>query len=84
MSHLDHGHVVFVPVFFLNGVLNRGCLVFMFSLHFSGSKLLINLRRQFRVRKICVREILFTQCFCTDLQYFHFVFRITILNVRMF
>ena len=32
--------------------LNRGCLVYMFSLHFSGSKFLINLGRQYRVRKI--------------------------------
>ena len=38
--------------------LNRGCLIYMFSLRFSGSKFLINLRRQsrllkfFRVRKI--------------------------------
>ena len=31
---------------------NRGCLVYIFSLRFSGSKFLINLRRQFRVRKI--------------------------------
>ena len=31
---------------------NRGCLFYMFSLRFSGSKFLINLRRQFRVRKI--------------------------------
>ena len=30
---------------------NRGCLVYMFSLRFSGSNFLINLRRQFRVRK---------------------------------
>ena len=36
----------------LNRDLNRGCLVYMFSLRFSGSKFLINLRRQFRVRKI--------------------------------
>ena len=36
-----------------NRDLNRGCLVCMFSLRFSGSKFLINLRRQFRVRKIC-------------------------------
>ena len=34
-----------------NRNLNRGCLVYMFSLRFSGSKFLINLRRQFRVRK---------------------------------
>ena len=33
-------------------ILNHGCLVYMFSLCFSGSKFLINLRRQFRVRKI--------------------------------
>ena len=32
--------------------LNRGCLVYMFSLRFSGSKCLISLRRQFRVRNI--------------------------------
>ena len=32
--------------------LNRGYLVYMFSLRFSGSKFLINSRRQFRVRKI--------------------------------
>ena len=32
--------------------LNRGRLVYLFSLRFSGSKFLINLRRQFRVRKI--------------------------------
>ena len=31
---------------------NRGCLAYMFSLRFSGSNFLINLRRQFRVRKI--------------------------------
>ena len=59
-----------------NRDLNRGCLVYMFSLHFSGSKFLINLRRQFRVRKIC-----FTHCL-RDLQSFHFVFKITILIMR--
>ena len=35
-----------------NRDLNRGCLVYMFSLRFSESKFFINLRRQFRVRKI--------------------------------
>ena len=35
-----------------NRDLNRSCLVYMFSLRFSGSKFLINLRRQFRARKI--------------------------------
>ena len=38
--------------FLFNHDLNHGCLVYMFSLGFSGSKFLINLRRQFRVRKI--------------------------------
>ena len=38
--------------FQFNRDLNRGCLVYIFSLRFSGSKFLINLRRQFRVRKI--------------------------------
>ena len=32
--------------------LNGGCMVYMFSLRFSGSKFLINLQRQFCVRKI--------------------------------
>ena len=35
-----------------NRDLNRGCLAYMFSLCLSGSKLLTNLRRQFRARKI--------------------------------
>ena len=34
---------------------NRGCLAYMFSLRVSGSKFLINLRRQFRVRKTLVQ-----------------------------
>ena len=38
--------------FLFNRDLNRSCLVYMFSLSFSGSKFLINLRQQFRVRKI--------------------------------
>ena len=36
----------------ISAPLNRGCLIYTFSLRFSGSKFLINLRRQFRVRKI--------------------------------
>ena len=56
--------------------MNRGCMVYMFSLRFSGSKFLINLRRQFRVRKIFR-----TQSFA-DLQSFHFVFKITISKIR--
>ena len=35
-----------------NRDLNRGCLLYMFPVRFSGSKLLVNLRWQFRVRKI--------------------------------
>ena len=48
-----------------NRDLNRGCLVCMFSLRFSGSKFLINLRQQFYVRKIFfrVRKIFRTQFF---------------------
>ena len=38
--------------FLFNVDLNRGYLVYRFSLRFLGSKLSINLRRQFRVRKI--------------------------------
>ena len=37
---------------FFNRDLNRGCLVYMFTLRFSGSKFLINLQQQFRARKI--------------------------------
>ena len=38
-------------VCFFNRNLYHGCLVYMFSLRFSGRIFLINLRRQFRVRK---------------------------------
>ena len=44
--------VLFVDdIHIFNRDLNRGCLVYMFSLRFSGSKFLTNLR-QFGVRKI--------------------------------
>ena len=47
-----------------NRDLNRGCLIYMFSLRFSGSKFLINLQRQFRVVKFFrVREIVHTKGF---------------------
>ena len=36
----------------LNRYLSRSCLVYMFSLRFSGGKFLINLQQQFRVQKI--------------------------------
>ena len=42
---------ILVNLAIFNRDLNRDCLVYMFSLYFSGSKYLINLRRQFRVRK---------------------------------
>ena len=42
----------YFPNHIFNRDLNGGCLVFMFSLHFSGSQFLINLQQQFRVRKI--------------------------------
>ena len=54
----------------LNRDLNRGCLVYMFSLRFPGSKFLIILRRQFRVRKIFHTQV------------FVFVFKITIPKMR--
>ena len=38
-------------ILFFNRDLNRGCLASMFSLRLSGSKFLINLQPQFRVRK---------------------------------
>ena len=65
-----------VDIHIFNRDLNRGCLVYMFSLRFSGSKFLIYLRRQFRVRKIFRTQGL------RDLQSFHFVFKITISKMR--
>ena len=59
--------------FLFNRDLNYGCLVYMFSLRFSGSKFLINLRRQFRARKI----------FFVYIKYFvHIVFKIAIPKMR--
>ena len=46
-----------------NRNLNGGCLVYMFPLRFSGSIFLINLGRQFRLRKICSQRQLRTQAF---------------------
>ena len=55
----------------------------MFSLRLSGSKFLINLRRQFRVGKIFFVYVKFSvHKFLRDLRSFHFVFKITIPNVR--
>ena len=61
-----------------NPDLNRGCFVYMLSLRFSGSKFLINSRRQFRVRKNFSRWQLSTlRQFFRDLQPFYFVYEIT-------
>ena len=68
---------------FFNRDLNRGCLVYAFSLRFSGRKFWINLRRQFRVRKIFSCTYIFSNTrFLRDLQPFYFVFKITISNMR--
>ena len=68
-----------------NRDLNLGCSVYMFSLRFSGSKFLINLRRQIRVRNIFFVYVkFFMQTFSRDLQSFHFVFKINISKMRYF
>ena len=59
-----------------NRDLNGGCLVYMYSLRFSGSKFLTNLRLQFRVRKIFR-----TQGFA-GFTVFLFVFKIAISKMR--
>ena len=48
--------------FWFNCDLNRGCLVYMFSLRVSGSKFLIDLRRQFRICKFfsCTENFSYT------------------------
>ena len=57
--------------FQFNRDLNRGCLVYIFSLRFSGSKFLINLRRQFGVRKIFRTQVFagFACILCLKLLY---------------
>ena len=60
----------------VNRDLNRGCLVYMYSLRFSGSNFLLNLLRQLRVRKI-----LHAQVFAGS-EVFSFVFKIAILRLR--
>ena len=46
------GELHLLKSFLFNRDLNRGCLVYVFSLRFSWSTFLLNLRRQFRVHKI--------------------------------
>ena len=54
----------------------------MFSLRFSGGLFLINLRRQFRVRKIfCVSKVFRTQSFAR-FTVLSFVLKITISKMR--
>ena len=68
---------------FFNRDLNRGCLVYIFSLRFSGNKFLINLRRQFRVRKIFFVYVkFFVHKVLRDSQSFHFVLKINISKMR--
>ena len=45
-------------VLLFNHHVNRDCLAYMFSLSFSRSKFLINLRRQFCVRKFFRTQVL--------------------------
>ena len=59
-----------------NHDLNRVCLVHMFSSRFSGNKFLINLQRQFRVRKIFRAQVF------AGFANFHFVFKINISKTR--
>ena len=68
-----------MQVEYFSGDINRSCLVYMFSLHFSGSKCLINLRLQFRARKFF---FLYVKSFFADLQSLHVVFKITISKMR--
>ena len=63
--------------------LNRGCLVYMFSLLFSASKFLINLQGHFRKCNFFFLYVkFFVHKFFRDLKSFHFVFKITTLKVR--
>ena len=67
--------MLLILLLLLNRDLNRDCLVYMFSLRFSGSKFLINLRRQFRVK-------FFVHKFLGDLQSFHLMFKTTISKMH--
>ena len=64
-----------------NRDLNRGFLVYMFSLRFAGSKFLINLQRQFRVRFFVFVKF-FPHKILRDIQSFHFVLKITISKMH--
>ena len=64
-----------------NPDLNCGCLVYMFSLRFSESKCLINLRRQYHIRKTFSRRHFHTQVFA-GFAVFSFCVKITILEIH--
>ena len=51
-SETATGGMVYYCHGLFNRDINRGCLVYKFSLRFSGRNFLINLRRKIRVRKI--------------------------------
>ena len=55
---------------FQSAFFNRGFLVYMVFLRFSGNKFLINLRRQIRVRKIFRTQVF---------QSFHLAFKLKLL-----
>ena len=64
-------YLLFIVATLFNRDLNRGCLVFMFSLRFSRSKFLINYGGNFVYLKFFVHK------FLRDLESSHFVFKIT-------
>ena len=65
-SEFLKGFLIYLfSAFSFNRDLNRGYLVYMFSLRFSGSKFLTNLQRQFGVSKIFRSQVfarLFRKC----------------------
>ena len=64
-------YLLFIVATLFNRDLNRGCLVFMFSLRFSRSKFLINYGGNFVYLKFFVHK------FLRDLESSHFAFKIT-------
>ena len=51
LTHYNNNNIIIIKSLF-NRDLNRGCLVYMFSLCLSGSKCLIDLQRHIRVSKV--------------------------------
>ena len=69
------GGCYFYMIFF-NHDFNRGCLFYIFSFRFLGSKFLINLRRQFLVGKTLVYVEIFGYKFCG-------IYRLFILYLKL-